>query len=244
MNQLDLSVIMPCFNEGDSIDAILREWLAYLADHVPSSELIVVNDGSSDGTGRTLDKLRKEYRRLRVIHQLNTGHEKAVRRGYEAARGHYIFQTDSDGRYELSDFARVWEARVGKVAVLGSRTHRLDGIVQRGIEHLHGRAIRLAFKLDWRDPNVPFRLMRRDLVAGYLKDLPASLHSVNLLLACFLKRDYPDACAEINVPYRTRSRGIRRRLGLSRRIRLALKVHGEIALYRLPADAALVLQEN
>jgi len=238
MHQLTLSVVMPCFNEGEAIDALLREWLEYLAQNIPESELIVVNDGSSDGTGRCLDKLRKEFRRLRVIHQLNTGHELAVRRGYEAARGEYLFQVDSDGRYELSDFARLWEGREGKVAVLGARTHRLDSLLQRGIDYLLGRTMKWAFKLEWRDPSVPFRLMRRDLVASYLKTLPSSTQSVNLLLACFLKKDYPEACSEIAIPYRLRARGLRRKQGLSRRLRLAAQVHGEIVLYRLRPDEA------
>ncbi len=246
MHQLELSVVMPCFNEGDAIDALLREWLTFLKLNIPSSELIVVNDGSSDGTGRILDRLRKEFPRLRVIHQLNIGHELAVRRGYDAARGTYICQVDSDGRYEISDFERLWAAREGMAAVLGARTHRLDSLFCQVFAYILRRSIQWAFHLEWKDPNVPFRLMRRDRVQGYLREIPSSTQAVNLLLACFLKRDTPALCSEVSVPFRLRTRGLRRTKGLSRNIRLGARVLSEIAFHRLRAQdsKSLVLQEN
>src|SRR5262249_8248265 len=93
----ELSVVMPCFNESPTIETTLREWESYFSELTPSFEIIVVNDGSKDGTGRILDRLRKEMKNLRVIHQLNLGHGRAARRGYEAARGKYVLELDCDG---------------------------------------------------------------------------------------------------------------------------------------------------
>src|SRR3989338_8550426 len=98
--QPELSIVMPCYNESAGIEPVLMEWLLFLRGlKLSSFEIVVINDGSTDGTGRILDKLRRESRELRVFHQLNVGHGRAVRRGYETARGRYVAQVDSNGCY-------------------------------------------------------------------------------------------------------------------------------------------------
>ena len=74
----ELSVVVPCFNESNLIEGVLRQWIEMLVGEQIDFEMVVVNDGSSDGTGRILDNLRGEFAQVRVIHQLNFGHGRAV----------------------------------------------------------------------------------------------------------------------------------------------------------------------
>src|SRR5262249_49409827 len=111
--QPELSIVIPCYNEADAIENVVRDWCTFLGELVGevNYEILIVNDGSTDGTGRILDRIRKEQRCLRVIHQLNLGHDVAVRRGYDLARGRYVAQIDGNGRHEPTEFTAMWEKR-------------------------------------------------------------------------------------------------------------------------------------
>ena len=78
-----LVVVMPVYNEAGCIERVLGEWLAAL-ENIDAS-LLIVNDGSTDGTERILENLNDREPRLRVINQPNGGHGAAILRGYRRA---------------------------------------------------------------------------------------------------------------------------------------------------------------
>src|SRR5215831_194292 len=63
-----LSVAAPCFNEAEGIESVVAEWDGVLA-HIPeATEIVLCNDGSTDGTAEVLERLRTRFPRLRVVH--------------------------------------------------------------------------------------------------------------------------------------------------------------------------------
>jgi len=204
---LDISVVFPVFNEGDIVESILRDWNQALIEMGLDYELIVINDGSSDGTGRVLDKLRREMPQLRVIHQLNTGHGQAIRRGYLMARGQFVLQCDLNGRYEPEDFSRLWESREPHKMVIAQRTHRLDSFSRRLFSKSLKRLTQWICGIHLHDPNVPFRLMRREPLFYFLNKLPQEWQATNLALSVFITKEFPNQIAEIKIPFRKRSLG-------------------------------------
>lgn len=202
-----LSVVMPCYNESAHLESTLREWLAVLKAEVQSFEIVVINDGSTDGCGRLLDSLRKENRELRVIHQLNSGHGRAVRRGYELARGQFVLQVDPSGRFETDDFMRMWRERSRYRLILAARSHRLDSWAKQIVPKALRRALRILFQVSLKDPNAPFRLIRRDWLVDVLGWLPQGGLGANVCLAALTAAESPDEILEIPVPFRFRPHG-------------------------------------
>ena len=96
-----LSVIMPVYNEEGAIVAAVDEVKQFILEFVPESELVVVDDGSRDDTGRLLDAAASGDPRIRVIHQPNGGHGAALLTGLKASHGEYIFLIDSDRQIPL-----------------------------------------------------------------------------------------------------------------------------------------------
>lgn len=208
----ELSIVMPCYNEAAGIENLLREWDSFLKESIPSFEIIIVNDGSKDGTGRILDRLRKEMKSLRVVHQLNMGRDRAVRRGYEAAKGKYLVQVDSNGSYEPAEALCLWEQRFERHLVLGQRIRRVETLARQLGSYTLNRAARFLFKSHLQDPGTPFRLLRRDVIAPILASIPTTQSSMNIAMSVLMEKQYPGQLVEIPIPVRLRPHKTRRSL--------------------------------
>lgn len=117
---MKLSVVIPVYNEKDTIAEILRRVERVRLAH----EIVVVDDGSSDGTRQVLQRLARRRPRLRLIlHEGNRGKGAAVRTGIAAARGDLILIQDADLEYDPRDYrALLKPIREGKAdVVFGSR---------------------------------------------------------------------------------------------------------------------------
>src|ERR1035437_5516648 len=103
-----LSVFFPAYNDAPSLPSLVRKTFAVLEQHVADYEVIVVNDGSYDNTGKVLEQLRREFApRMRVeTHPHNRGYGGALRTGFAAATKEYVFYTDGDGQYDVSELPR------------------------------------------------------------------------------------------------------------------------------------------
>jgi glycosyltransferase involved in cell wall biosynthesis len=159
-----VSVVMPVWNERASIRRVVEDLAREVPPVAGPTEIVVVDDASTDGTADVLAELAEQVDGLDV-HRLerNRGHGGAVRAGLERARGDWIFQLDSDGQFVVAEFARLWERREDADLVLGVRAHRRDPAHRLVLS----RAVRLTVagltRRRVRDPNVPFRLFRRAL---------------------------------------------------------------------------------
>ncbi|MFM8270246.1 MAG: glycosyltransferase family 2 protein [Pseudomonadota bacterium] len=201
---LQLSVVVPCFNENPHIESVLQGWLQELREHDLSFEIIAVNDGSLDGTGRVLDKLRKENPEIRLVHQLNTGSIRAYRRGYEMARGEYVLSISANGRCEPSDFLLVWNKRLESPLVLAQRTHRLDGFLSRALSSFLSYLAYRFFDLKVEEPGIGFRLFRRENIVPLLKEIPIDWHSFHWATAVLVAQNSQVGISQVKVPYRHR----------------------------------------
>jgi len=113
-----LSVVMPCYNESATVGEIVKRVLA--SPH--TAELLIVDDGSTDGTREVLSSLDDE--RIRVLLQPeNQGKGAAIRRGFREAQSDFVIVQDADLEYDPVDYDLVLEPLLNDVAdvVYGSR---------------------------------------------------------------------------------------------------------------------------
>jgi glycosyltransferase involved in cell wall biosynthesis len=99
-----LSVIMPVYNEAETLGMMIHR---VLKDIHHDLELIVIDDGSTDGSGAIADACASKDSRIRVIHQNNGGKTSALRRGFEISRGAIVIVQDADAEYDPSEIDPV-----------------------------------------------------------------------------------------------------------------------------------------
>ena len=135
-----LYMVIPAYNEEANIRRVLEDWYPVLERHDGGgrSRLVVVDDGSRDGTRRILDEFAREHPLLIPLTRKNGGHGAAVLYGYRYAIAHgadYIFQTDSDGQTLPEEFEPFWERRSRYAMVIGDRTkiHQRTGTGKNGL---------------------------------------------------------------------------------------------------------------
>ena len=108
MSQARVSVIIPTYNSREFIEQTVSALVKYLASRDGAGELIVVDDGSTDGTGELLEKIARGQTAVKLIrYQRNRGKGFAVRTGVAAASGERIVFTDADLAYPTDQIERI-----------------------------------------------------------------------------------------------------------------------------------------
>jgi glycosyltransferase involved in cell wall biosynthesis len=187
----ELFAVMPVYDEAAAVAGVVREWLPVLRAATPRCVLLALDDGSRDATPAILEVLAAELPELRVVRQANAGHGAACAAGYRlalASGAPWVFQLDSDGQCDPRHFAELWAAREGADALLGFRRTRGDGAVRLLVSRALALVARALTGVAARDPNVPFRLMRREALARCLADVPDDFELQNVALALLLVR--------------------------------------------------------
>lgn len=130
---VELSVVVPVFNEVESVDELTGRIVAALDEITSRYELIIVDDGSRDGTGGALKRLGARYPKLRSIHlRRNYGQAAALSAGFDAARGEVVITLDGDLQNDPRDIPRLLEKmKEGYDVVSGWRAERKDRFLSR-----------------------------------------------------------------------------------------------------------------
>lgn len=192
-----VTAVFPAYNDAGTIPSMIILAVQALASLTDDYEIVVVNDGSQDRTAEVLAEMARFYPQLRVItHPHNRGYGAALRTGFAAAGGEWIFYTDGDAQYdpmELRDLAAA--LRPGMDWVNGYKIERSDPLHRILIGRLYHHLVKLAFGLPLRDTDCDFRLFRRALLER------VSLESTTGTIALEMVKKFADAgCRAAEVP--------------------------------------------
>jgi dolichyl-phosphate beta-glucosyltransferase len=143
-----LSIVIPAHNEANRLPRTLERTFSFLKKQTYTSEVVVVENGSSDNTLEIANSFIKEHANLIVIHEQNKGKGNAVRRGVLTARGEYRFICDADLSMPIEDLPKFLPPNLeGFDIAIGSR--EAPGSIRYNeppYRHFGGRAINLAIR--------------------------------------------------------------------------------------------------
>ena len=205
-----LYIVIPAYNEEENIESCIRGWHHVVEQFGgPGSKLVVIDDGSKDGTLRKMQELQSVYPMLLPLTKPNGGHGPTVLYGYRYAIGQnadWVFQTDSDGQTDPDEFPAFWEARSRADAVLGVREKRGDGAARKFVENTVCLLLRLIFGVKTKDANAPFRLMKTEVLKKYTGRLPIDFNLPNIMLTAYFLY-YGEKTLFIPISFKPRTAG-------------------------------------
>ena len=163
-----VSIVIPCFNEFETIETIID---AVLASPVPNKEVIVVDDFSTDGTREVLrEKIEPRIDQV-IFHEYNQGKGAALRTGFKAATGDIVLIQDADLEYDPREYekllAPILEGRADVVfgsRFAGGESHRVFYFWHSVLNRLLTLLSNMLTDLNLTDMEVCYKVFRREII--------------------------------------------------------------------------------
>jgi glycosyltransferase involved in cell wall biosynthesis len=177
-----LSLVLPAHNEIDNISVVTQRALEVLPELAESFEIIVVDDGSVDGTGALIDRLAAGNPRFRALHHpQNRGYGAALTTGFQAATGDFTMFMDSDQQFDIADLSYL-SPFVGQYDIVaGYRIDRQDARYRILYARMFKLAVRFLFGVNLRDTDCAFKVFRADLLKTMELESPGALINTEIL---------------------------------------------------------------
>lgn len=161
---VSISVFFPCYNEQANVARVAEQAVRVLKGLGADYEVIIVDDGSADETGRLADEIAAGNDRVRVVHhERNLGYGAALQSGFRAARKELVFYTDGDGQFDIGEMPALLPLMNDYDIVSCYRMNRRDNVVRKINGWLWTRVTGLVFSLKVRDVDCAFKLYRRSI---------------------------------------------------------------------------------
>lgn len=166
-----LNIILPVYNEQKTIKSVLTEWTKELQRQLLMYRIIVMEDGSTDGTDKLLLKIKSDYRLILNQKSSRRGYAQAVIDGINLSGNSYILCIDSDGQCDPKDFSKFWQNRHNADVIIGWRTKRADPFYRKIFSFFYKLLFVLLFSGKINDPSCPFVLFKKKHVENFIPKL-------------------------------------------------------------------------
>jgi glycosyltransferase involved in cell wall biosynthesis len=223
-----ISLVLPCHNESENLRWLLPHIAAVMPRLAEQYEVVLVDDGSSDGSGALATSIAAELGMdLRVIrHEAKSGYGLTVADGLRATRLEYSAFTDADGQFEVADFALLVPLLDRADLVGGWREERMDAAMRSVVSGVFNTLLRVLYGLRVRDADCALKIMRTD----FLRSIDIESRSALMNAELYIKAQRSGRrVAQVPVPHHPRQLGVRS----GARPRAIVRAVKELVLFRI-----------
>tara|TARA_B100001123_G_C15311114_1_gene1024372 strand:- start:1366 stop:2064 length:699 start_codon:yes stop_codon:yes gene_type:complete len=160
-----LQILMPVYNEADSIEKTLLEIYETINDKIPF-EFIISEDGSKDGTKEILKHLKNKLPIVLISEEGRKFYSKAVIDGIKKANNDYLLIMDSDGQCDPIDILKFWDIKDNSDLINGYREPRYDFAYRRFISKIFYFFYKIFFNVPLRDPSFAYIFMNKKVYSN------------------------------------------------------------------------------
>lgn len=184
-----LSVLIPAYNEKTSILETINKIKSVFSPLVCDYEIIVINDGSKDGTKEVLSKIKD----INIINNpYNLGYGASLKKGLCVAQGEYIIITDADGTYPIGDIPKLLKYHTQYDMVVGARIGKNVNIplLRRPAKKILTGLANLMSERKILDLNSGFRIFRKDMALKFYRLYPSGFSFTSTITLAALTNEY------------------------------------------------------
>jgi glycosyltransferase involved in cell wall biosynthesis len=182
LTQGGISAVLPAYNEELALATTVRDLRAALQSIGRPFEILIVNDGSRDGTGTLADRLATEDPAVRPLHHAqNRGYGAALKTGFAAARGEWVFLMDADGQFDPGQLPTFVAATSRADFILGYRHPRADPGHRTLFAKAWAALMSALLGVGVRDIDCAFKLMRRSYLSVLALEAGGAFLSAEML---------------------------------------------------------------
>jgi len=185
----NLTIVIPAYNEEESLNVLLPELVAFVKEH--GFQLIVVNDGSSDGTLSVLKNQAGGDVFRFFNHKVNRGYGGAIKTGVRQATTQYVITIDADGQHDLADVISLHNQIVESDAdmIVGSRMAHKNASFYRGIGKWLIRSFaKLLLPIHIDDINSGMKIYSTELAQRYIRLCPDHMAYSDIIAMVFISK--------------------------------------------------------
>ncbi len=227
VDSLRLSIVLPVLNEAGNLPGLIQEITNHMRALVWEYEIILINDGSTDGSKEIIEGLRKSDDHIRTVHHpKNRGYGAALRSGFSAATKEWLFFMDSDRQFDIKEISQLAEHLHEADLIIGYRERRQDHFIRRLNAAIFNFTVNALFNLWVKDIDCAFKLMKREVADRAHLESNGALINTELLVRA-KKLGY--RIKQVPVSHYPRLSG--KQSGAN--IRVILRAMKEILLFRL-----------
>jgi dolichol-phosphate mannosyltransferase len=205
-----IDLVLNAYNEIESIEKDLIEIFSIKNSNNNIKNVIIVEDGSSDGTSEKLRELEQIYNFTLSQSKKRRGYSKALLTGINIASSEFIFFSDLGGKFNWDDINKLIEKIPNSDFVLGVRVNRTDPLYRRLLTLWYSKYIKIFYNIDSSDPDAGFRIYKKNLIKEIIDEPIFNSHLLNseFTIKCISKKA---SYSEVKIQYINRkgkSRGL------------------------------------
>ena len=194
MKMIDLSVIVPCFNEEKNVEILVLKLLDLFNKNIISGEIILIDDGSFDDTYIDIKKLSKQFKNvIGIEHGRNLGITEAWKSGLKNSQGRYVVTIDADLQYNPKDIELLYETiiKVNCDLVQGWRREYKDrDLLRKFLSKSLNYILNILFLTRVNDIKSGFVMYKREVFIDILKESKKYNTFQHYFTLCAIKRGY------------------------------------------------------
>jgi len=161
---ISISIFFPCYNEEGNVARTTERALTVLKRLGADYEVIIVNDGSKDATGRIADEIAGRESGVKVVHHpTNLGYGAALQSGFRAAARKLVFYTDGDGQFDINEMPQLLPLMEQYDIVSCYRINRQDNLMRKINAWCWTKLVCMMFGMRVRDIDCAFKLYKREI---------------------------------------------------------------------------------
>jgi glycosyltransferase involved in cell wall biosynthesis len=183
MPKPNISFFCPAYYDEKNLPRLIPEVVNLLSEVAEQYEIIIIEDGSPDDTGKVADELAKQFPNVRVIHHLqNLGYGATLAEGWKAGKYDWVFTTDGDRQYDVNEFKTFLNYLDQADAVVGFRRNREISFLRKIQSNTYNWLVSALLGLRFKDLNCSFKAVRKSFLDRINFQAKSAFSDAELLL--------------------------------------------------------------